>query len=51
MEMIWKYTFFNELRQDPEGMSVMQTEPPQNPSENRKKMLEYHFETFNVDKF
>ncbi len=48
MERIWHYTFYTDLRVDPSEHAVMLTEPPLNPRENREKMTEIMFETFNV---
>lgn len=48
MEKLWEYTFDSQLRVDPETRHVLLTEAPQNPKQNREKMMEIMFERFNV---
>lgn len=48
MEKMWHKSIFEILRGEPEDHKFILTEPPMNPPENREKMAEIMFETFNI---
>jgi len=48
MELLWEYTFFEQLKVNPNKHPVLLTEPPYNPRPNREKMVEIMFEAFGV---
>jgi actin-related protein len=48
MEKIWEHTFVNELRCQASEHNVMITEAPLNPKQNREKMAQIMFDTFQV---
>jgi len=48
MEKIWHKSIFDILRGEPEDHKFVLTKPPMNPPENRERMAEIMFETFNV---
>jgi len=48
MVNLWDYTFDTQLRINPKEHNVLLTEAPQNPKQNREKMMEIMFEKFEV---
>ena len=51
MKKLWRHTYENELRIDPETQPVLLTEAPLNPNANREKMMEFFFDELNVPAF
>lgn len=46
MEIIWKHTFFNQLRVQPTERAVLLAEAALNPKANRERMTQIMFEVF-----
>jgi actin-related protein len=48
LEKIWHHTFYNELKISPEDHSIILTENSFNTKQNKEKMEQIIFETFNI---
>eukprot|EP00062_Callorhinchus_milii_P019277 gi/632973651/ref/XP_007903256.1/ PREDICTED: uncharacterized protein LOC103186195 isoform X1 [Callorhinchus milii] len=48
MEKIWHHAFYHQLRIEPEEHPVLLTEAAMNPHQNRERMVEILFDSFNV---
>jgi len=46
MRHLWNYTFLEKMKINPKDHKILLTEPPMNPLNNQKKMLENMFETY-----
>jgi len=46
MGNLWDYTFFERLKIDPTEHKILLTEPPLNPRDNQKKMIQTMFEKY-----
>ena len=46
MTELWNYTFWEKMQINPAENKILLTEPPQNPLNNRKKIVESMFETY-----
>ena len=51
IERIWHHSFYSELRIAPEEHTILLTEPPLNPPENRERATQMMFETFRAPSF
>ena len=48
MEKFWNQSIYYYLKSDPQEHFFVLSEPPMNPPENREKIAEIFFETFNI---
>lgn len=48
MELLWDYTFAEQLQVDPKDHPVLLTEPPYNPRKAREEMVQIMFESYGV---
>jgi actin-related protein 2 len=46
MVHLWNYSFYERMKIDTRGRSIMLTEPPLNPTANRERMVETMFEQY-----
>lgn len=46
MRHVWNHTFYDKLKIDPKTSKVLLTEPAMNPTDNRKRMVQEMFETY-----
>jgi len=46
---LWDYTFYERMKIEPKEHKILLTEPPMNPKENQKKMLQTMFETYEFE--
>jgi len=49
MGHLWDYTFKDRLKIDPKEHKILLTEPPLNPKDNQKKMLQVMLETYQFE--
>ena len=43
---VWDHTFYDKMGLDPSQAKILLTEPPMNPTSNRRKMFEVMFEKY-----
>ena len=51
IEQLWRHVFFNELHIEPQDFCLLFGEKPLIPLQNREKMIQVMFETFNAGAF
>jgi actin-related protein len=51
MELLWNYTFYEEMKCNPAEMKIMMTEPPSNPKKNREKVVKTQARAFFLNHF